>query len=82
MWYNETRGGQMLGENIKKARKAAKLTQMQLGEKLGYKGRVAEVLIQNWEHDRRDPSVEMLRPLCEALNITLDELIPKTKRGE
>ena len=66
----------MCGETIRKARKAAKLSQRELGEKLGYKGRTAEVLIQNWEHDRRDPPVELLRPLANALKITLDELVP------
>ena len=66
----------MLGKAIKAARKAAHLTQRQLGEKLGFTGRTAEVTIQKWEHDLRDPAVEQLRPLAKALGITLEELIP------
>lgn len=66
----------MLGERIKAARKAAHLTQRQLGEMIGFTGKTAERIIQFWEHDERDPSVEQLRPLAKALNLTLEELIP------
>ena len=66
----------MLGEKIKSARKAAKLTQKQLGLLVGLSEKSAENTIQYWEYDKRDPAVEQLRPLCKALGITLEELIP------
>lgn len=69
-------GDHMLGERIREARKAAHLTQKQLGIMCGYKECTAEKTIQYWEYDKRDPPVEMLRPLCKALGISLEQLIP------
>lgn len=66
----------MLGEKIKQARKAAHLTQKQLGLLCGYSEASAERTVQFWEKDLRDPPLEKLRLLCTALNTTLEELIP------
>lgn len=65
-----------LGQKIRTWRKAAGLSQMELGLKCGFDGRSAECSVQHWEHDRREPPLRSLRPLAEALGITLDELIP------
>lgn len=65
-----------MGATIQKRRKDLGLTQKKLGELCGYEGRNAELMVQHWEHDRLQPSLEKLRPLSEALHITLDELIP------
>ena len=64
-----------LGEKIKEARKVAGLTQKQLGEKCGLEGRSGEVTVQHWEHDRREPSLSELRPLANALKVSIDYLI-------
>lgn len=66
----------MLGEKIKQARKAAHLTQKQLGLLCGYSEASAENTVQYWEYDKRDPPLEKLRLLCSVLNTTLEELIP------
>lgn len=64
------------GQKIKVLRKNAGLTQRELGILCGFSPRVGEVTVQHWEHDRRQPQLEALRPLAEALKITLDDLIP------
>lgn len=66
----------MCGETIRKARKAAKLSQKKLGLLCGYSEQSAERIVQFWEKDLRDPPIEKLRLLANALGITLDELIP------
>ena len=65
-----------LGEIIQEKRKAVGLTQRQLGEAVRGEGRSSEVIVQGWEHNRREPSMKDLRPLCRALQCTLEELIP------
>ena len=66
----------VFGEMIKAARMAAGLTQQKLGELCGYTGRSAEVTVQEWEHNRRPVPLDKLRVLAQALNISLDSLIP------
>lgn len=60
------------GQRIQNARKRAKLTQKQLGEKLG----VSYQSIAQWENDLRNPKIQTLRRIAEALNIAVDELSP------
>ena len=61
---------------IRDQRKALNLTQQQLGEMCGYTGRNAESMVQQWEHGRSPVPINKLRALAEALQLTLDELIP------
>ena len=77
IFWREEGGPAMLGETIRSYRKALKKTQKQLGIDCGYSEQSAERIVQFWEKDLRDPPLEKLRILCEALGITLDELIPK-----
>lgn len=65
-----------IGEIIQQKRKAAKLTQIQLGNMVGIEGRTGETTVQKWEHNLQSPSLKYLRPLCRALGCTLEELIP------
>lgn len=65
-----------IGETIRLARISTGLTQKQLGEKLGYTGRVAEVTVQRWEHDQRPIPREHLKPLAQMLKIPVDSLLP------
>ena len=66
----------MLGSIIKTARKKAGLTQKKLGLLCGYGESSAERTVQFWEHDIQNPPLDKLRKLAEALNISLEELIP------
>jgi transcriptional regulator with XRE-family HTH domain len=69
-------GGCMLGNIIKQARIKAGLTQKQLGLAVGFSEAAAERMVQHWEHDRRDPPLELIRPLAKALGIPIENLIP------
>lgn len=63
----------MLGDNIKRIRKSKGLTQSQLSEKL----KVAEVTIRKWEKGEREPNLETIRKIANALDVPLVELIGK-----
>lgn len=69
-------GEKPIGEVIRERRLALGLSQRKLGELCGKQGKSAEMAIQHWEHGRLKPALEDLRPLADALQITLDELIP------
>lgn len=61
---------------IKAARIRCGYTQQELGEKMGYEGRSAEVTVQRWESGSRPVPIDKIRALAAALNLTLDDLIP------
>ncbi|MDO4439182.1 MAG: helix-turn-helix transcriptional regulator [Eubacteriales bacterium] len=60
-----------LGENIKLARKAAGLTQTELGEKIG----VSQREISRWEINKIVPNVLIFAEICKALNASSDEIL-------
>ena len=60
-----------IGEFITKLRKEKNMTQKELAEKLN----ITDRAISNWENGRRMPDVSLLKPLCESLNITVNELL-------
>lgn len=59
------------GKFIQERRKTKKLTQMQLAEKL----LVSEKTISKWECGNGFPDTSLMLPLCEALEITANELL-------
>lgn len=65
-----------IAERIKAARKAAGYTQVQLGEKLGYEGRIGEVTVSRWERNERPVPLDKIRLLASLLGLTIDDLIP------
>ena len=66
-----------IGKFIAKCRKQRKMTQAELGEKLG----VTEKSISNWENGRNMPDLSLFKPLCNELNITINELLSGEKIG-
>ena len=60
-----------IGKFIAELRKEKKLTQGQLAEKLG----VTDRAISKWENGRGMPDLSLLKPLCEELKITINELL-------
>lgn len=64
-----------IGEFIAKCRKHKKMTQVELGEKLG----VTEKSISNWETGRNMPDLSLFKPLCEILDITINDLMSGEK---
>ena len=66
----------MIGDFIREKRKEMRLTQRKLGELMGYEGRTAETVVQNWEYGKQPVPITKLRRLAEILEVNLDELIP------
>ncbi len=64
-----------IGKFILECRKAKKLTQLELAEKLG----VTDKSISNWENGRNMPDLSLFKPLCELLDITINDLISGEK---
>lgn len=60
-----------INENIKKARKAAGITQKELAEILG----VRQKDISRWENGERTPNLEAFSGICKALKTSADTLL-------
>ena len=60
-----------LGENIKKARKAAGVTQKELAERL----QVYQKDISRWENNELTPNAITLAKICRELNASADEIL-------
>ena len=72
-----------IGKFISDCRKKKKLTQSDLAEKLG----VSDRTVGNWENGRNMPDLSLFKPLCDELDITINELLsgeklPKEKYQE
>lgn len=61
----------MNGEKLREYRKAAGLTQKELGEKCG----ISTVMVSYMEDEIKNPSVETLKRIIEVLGCTADELL-------
>ena len=62
---------QKIGKFISELRKEKNLTQSQLAEKLG----VTDRAISNYETGRRMPELSLIKPLCNELGITINDLL-------
>ena len=60
-----------IGKFLASLRKEKKLTQQELAEKLG----VSDRTIGNWENGRNMPDLSLFKPLCQELDITINELL-------
>lgn len=65
-----------IGAIIKAARIKNSLSQTELGMKIGYGESTAGRAIRQYESGERRPSIDKIRPLANALNLSLDDLIP------
>lgn len=63
-----------IGKFIAECRKK-KMTQNELAKKLGVTNRS----ISNWETGKNMPDLSLFKPLCEILNITINELLSGEK---
>ena len=64
-----------IGKFIAQCRKDKKMTQSDLAEKLG----VTDKSIGNWENGRNMPDLALFKPLCDELDITINELLSGEK---
>ena len=60
-----------IGKFILELRKEKNMTQQELADKIG----VTDRAISKWENGRGMPDLSLMKPLCEILGITLNELI-------
>ena len=60
-----------IGKFIAECRKKNNLTQMQLAEKLN----ITDRAISKWENGKNLPDMSLLKPLCNILDITINELL-------
>ncbi len=60
-----------IGKFIAMRRKEKNMTQSELAEKLG----VTDKSIGNWENGRNMPDLSLFKPLCDELDITINELL-------
>ena len=61
---------------IRSARLSAKLTQVKLGEMVGYTGTTAQVQIAQWEAGTRPIPRDKLKAVALILKIPLETLLP------
>lgn len=64
-----------IGEFIQEIRKDKGLTQKELAEQVG----ISDKTISKWENGNSIPDTSMLLPLCQVLNITVNELLSGEK---
>lgn len=64
-----------IGKFIAQNRKAKKITQSELAEKLG----VTDRSISNWENGKNMPDLSLFKPLCDILDISINELMSGEK---
>lgn len=63
--------GEKIGKFIADCRKEKKITQIELAEHLG----VTDRAVSNWENGKNMPDLSLFKPLCEILDITINELL-------
>lgn len=67
-----------IGQFIKSRRKEIKLTQREVAEQLG----ISEKTVSKWETGNGLPEVSLMLPLCELLNISVNELLSGERLDE
>ena len=64
-----------IGKFISECRKNRKMTQSELAEKLG----ISDKSVSKWETGKCMPDLSLFKPLCEELEITINELLSGEK---
>ena len=67
----------MLGEQIRKAREAAGLTQ----EELAFRAGVHRTYVSLLERDKKSPTIDVLFRLCDAIGLRTSELIRRVEEA-
>ena len=67
-----------IGKFIAQCRKEKNMTQQDLSEKLG----VSNKTVSNWENGRNMPDLSLFKPLCEELDINLNDFLSGEKVKE
>jgi transcriptional regulator with XRE-family HTH domain len=65
----------MFGEELRRARKAAGMTQ----EALALAANVDRTYVSQLEHDRKSPTLDMVFRLCDALGVSAAALVARVE---
>jgi transcriptional regulator with XRE-family HTH domain len=65
----------MLGEELRRAREDANLTQ----EQLSFAAKIDRSYISQLENDRKSPTVDVLFRICEALGVSASRLLAQVE---
>lgn len=68
-----------IGDNLKKLRKQAKLTQQEVSEMLGFKNHTGYA---HWEGDRNSPSLLDLERIAEVFGVTIFDVLTIAKNPD
>lgn len=66
----------MLGDELRKAREQAGLTQ----EELSFEAELDRTYVSQLENDKKSPTLDVLFRICDALGIKVSELIARVER--
>lgn len=66
----------MLGEELRKARESANLTQ----EKLAFEAELDRTYISHLENDKQSPTLDVLFRICAALGVPASEIVARVER--
>jgi transcriptional regulator with XRE-family HTH domain len=66
----------MLGDELRKARKKAGLTQ----EELSFRAEVDRTYISMLEHDKKSPTLDVLFRLCDAMGVPASKIIARVEK--
>jgi transcriptional regulator with XRE-family HTH domain len=61
----------MLGDELRKARNSAKLTQ----EQLSFAAKIDRTYISQLENNKKSPTVDVLFRICDALGVSASDLL-------
>ena len=67
----------MLGEELRRAREDAALTQ----EEVSFRANVDRSYISQLERDKKSPTLDLLFRLCDALGVKASTLVARVERG-
>ena len=66
----------MLGDELRKARQKAGLTQ----EELSFRANVDRTYISMLEHDKKSPTLDLLFRLCDAVGVPASRIIARVEK--
>jgi transcriptional regulator with XRE-family HTH domain len=67
----------MLGNELRKAREAAELSQ----EELSFEAKLDRTYISQLENNKKSPTVDVLFRICDALGIAASEFIDRVEKA-
>ncbi len=67
----------MVGDELRKAREAAEMTQ----EQLAFAAKIDRTYVSRLENNRQSPTVDTLFLICDAIGVAASTLIARVEKG-